>query len=81
MAIPLWVFAVLVVVLAGLLLRSRGRRGRLDPHFLPAHLYAPVKQTGFSHLLKLVVWVLVALCLIWFLLNVEFGGQVVRIVL
>lgn len=82
MVIPPWVFIVLAVLLAGLLLlRSRGRRDRLDPRFLLAHLYGSEKRLSFSQMLLNLLLILVVLGVIWYLLNAEFGGQVVRLVL
>ena len=69
-----WLGALVAVVLVGFLL-LRGRRDRPDPNFLPARLSSE-KQMSFARLLELVVLVLVALSLVWFLLNAEFGGIV-----
>ncbi len=77
MAIPPWVLLALLVVLVGFWL-LRGRRERLDPRFLPVHLSAPGGRGGCTQLLLQVVLVLVALYLIWVLLDATFGGLVVH---
>jgi hypothetical protein len=77
MTIPSWVVLALLVVLVGLWL-LRGRRERLDPRLLPAHVFTPERRVGCTQVLLQVVLVLVALYLMWVLLGAEFGGLVVR---
>lgn len=80
MSLSQWLLVLVIAVPVGSwLLHSRKRQNRLDPHFVPAHLYGLQKpQMGCSQLLMYVLLVLVALSIIWLLLNAEFGGLVIH---